>query len=395
MGPEISVCGTETRIPGPIVRINPHELSINDPDYYDYLYGHTLKLDKYPWVTKQFGVSRSTQGTVPHDLHRLRRSALSPFFSVAKVVQLGDVIITKIEKVCHLMRQHQVSRTPINMYSVYRAMAIDIISDYAMARSYNYLDRKDLGRPWIDMINNAAEAGILARHFGWFLPIMKSLPFKLTMVLFPDAAAALGVHRQNIEQVTTIKNAGPNVPYDEKNHPTIFYELLFKSHLPPQELDTDRVAQEGTLITVAGSETVGNSLTALHFHLLNNPTKLARLREELFQAMPDPSRIPTWQELKMLPYLTACIEETLRISAGVPYHLARMAPKQGLKFHEWHIPAGTPVGMSIYLMHRMNPAIFPQPDEFVPERWLGPDAKGLKRYLVPFAKGPRSCMGIE
>ncbi len=111
--------------------------------------------------------------------------------------------------------------------------------------------------------------------------------------------------------------------------------------------------------------------------------------------MPDPNRIPTWQELKKLPYLTACIEENLRITAGVPHRLARMAPKQGLRFHEWDIPAGTPVSMSIYLMHRRNPAIFPQPDDFIPERWLSPDAKILKKYLVPFAKGPRACLGIE
>lgn len=195
--------------------------------------------------------------------------------------------------------------------------------------------------------------------------------------------------------MTAIKTAGPNAFYDEKNHPTIFYELLFKSNLPQHELNIDRVAQEGTLVTVAGSETVGNSLTTLHFHLLNNPAKLARLREELVRAMPDAKHTPTWQELKKLPYLTACIEENLRISAGIPYHLARMTPKQGLKFQGWDIPPGTPVGMSIYLVHRMNPAIFPQPDEFIPERWLGPDAKRLKKYLVPFAKGPRQCLGIE
>ena len=195
--------------------------------------------------------------------------------------------------------------------------------------------------------------------------------------------------------MTAIKNAGPNAPYDEKNHPTIFYELLFRSRLPPRELDIDRVAQEGTLVTVAGSETVGNSMTALHYYLLANPAKLARLRTELVEAMPDPNCIPTWQELKKLPYLTACIEENLRISAGIPHRLARMAPKQGLKFHGWYIPAGTPVSMSIYILQRMNPKIFPQPDEFIPERWMGPDAKELKKYLVPFSKGPRQCLGVE
>ena len=81
------------------------------------------------------------------------------------------------------------------MYSAYRAMAIDVISDYAMARSFDFLDRDDLGRPWIDMIGNASEAGYLTRQFGWFLPLMKSLPHKLTMWLVPASAATLGVHK--------------------------------------------------------------------------------------------------------------------------------------------------------------------------------------------------------
>jgi hypothetical protein len=93
------------------------------------------------------------------------------------------------------MRQHQASKTPINMYSAYRAMAIDIISDYAMARSFDYLDRDDLGRPWIDMINHATEAAYLTCQFGWLLPVMKSLPFKLVKWLMPDAAAMLGIHK--------------------------------------------------------------------------------------------------------------------------------------------------------------------------------------------------------
>ncbi len=48
--------------------------------------------------------------------------------------------------------------------------------------------------------------------------------------------------------------------------------------------------------------------------------------------------------------------------------------------------------MTSTLMH-LNPAIFPSPHEFRPERWLN-DPR-LDRYLVPFSKGSRQCLGIN
>ena len=42
-----------------------------------------------------------------------------------------------------------------------------------------------------------------------------------------------------------------------------------------------------------------------------------------------------------------------------------------------------------------NPDIFPDPDQFKPERWLQPDSVKLEKYLVVFSKGPRSCLGIK
>ncbi len=50
---------------GPIVRINPFELHINDPEYYDELYsGGSKKRDKYGWAARLFGNSASMLGTI-------------------------------------------------------------------------------------------------------------------------------------------------------------------------------------------------------------------------------------------------------------------------------------------------------------------------------------------
>ena len=56
------------------------------------------------------------------------------------------------------------------------------------------------------------------------------------------------------------------------------------------------------------------------------------------------------------------------------------------------IPPGIPVSMSNIIQHQ-DPSVFPEPLEFRPERWLGEEAPD--RYLVPFSKGTRACVGMN
>jgi cytochrome P450 len=48
--------------------------------------------------------------------------------------------------------------------------------------------------------------------------------------------------------------------------------------------------------------------------------------------------------------------------------------------------------MSAYLQHN-DPAVFPDPAIFQPERWLGENGAGLDKYLVSFGKGTHGCIG--
>lgn len=87
--------------------------------------------------------------------------------------------------------------------------------------------------------------------------------------------------------------------------------------------------------------------------------------------------------------------ESLRLSNGVSTRLARVAPDRTTYFQDWEIPKGTHVGMTSTLIHQ-NPDIFAQPLEFIPERWLDPvERQKQERYLVPFTKGSRQCVGIK
>ncbi|KAF9258826.1 hypothetical protein L218DRAFT_876286, partial [Marasmius fiardii PR-910] len=53
----------------------------------------------------------------------------------------------------------------------------------------------------------------------------------------------------------------------------------------------------------------------------------------------------------------------------------------------------TIVGCAPYMVHS-NPTIFPEPDTFIPERWIGKNARQMENYLVAMSKDPRICLGV-
>jgi cytochrome P450 len=99
--------------------------------------------------------------------------------------------------------------------------------------------------------------------------------------------------------------------------------------------------------------------------------------------------------------MNAVVNEGLRKDYGVTSRLPRCAPDRDTKYGDIVIPRGTPVSMSIPDIHD-DPKLFPQPSSFLPERWLRderaermPDPAGLQRFLVPFSKGSRQCLGLK
>ncbi|KAF4420579.1 benzoate 4-monooxygenase [Fusarium acutatum] len=95
-----------------------------------------------------------------------------------------------------------------------------------------------------------------------------------------------------------------------------------------------------------------------------------------------------------LPYLQAVTNETLRMYPTIVAILPRVAEKD-TTVAGYHIPRGTVVGTQNYTIHRWERA-FPDPDNFLPERWLdNRDVDARKEAFVPFSVGPRRCIGVK
>lgn len=181
----------------------------------------------------------------------------------------------------------------------------------------------------------------------------------------------------------------------EKDEKQNIFRELYNGDLPQAEKTLPRLRDEGQTMIAAGQETSSFFLQQASYFILANPNINARLKAELIEAIPNPAAIPPLAKLEQLPYLHAVVQEVHRFSHGVVGRLERVSPDKPLTYKAWSIPPGTPISMTSLLQHR-DPSKFPDPMKFDPERWLTQgENERLEKYLVPFSKGTRQCLGIN
>jgi cytochrome P450 len=149
--------------------------------------------------------------------------------------------------------------------------------------------------------------------------------------------------------------------------------LMAARHDDGSPMSDAELRDELVTILGAGHETTATGLAWAVERLLRNPDVLARLRDSLADGD---------------EYLDATIKETLR-ARPVIVDVARKltAPKT---IGGYELPRGTFVMAAIAALHYRED-LFPDPEEFRPERFL--DGKADTYAWIPFGGGVRRCIG--
>jgi cytochrome P450 len=142
-------------------------------------------------------------------------------------------------------------------------------------------------------------------------------------------------------------------------------------------------------VLLASVHSTTTALTATLQFVLRHPQPRNKLIQELKAASGNTGPIHV-EELTKLPYLNAVIDESLRLFPPIPLLGPRVSP--GLELDGVYVSKGKEMLTSLYSLQR-NPQYFPQPDSFIPERWLEPNAVMQKAAFHPFSTGSRSCIG--
>ncbi|KAA1472086.1 cytochrome P450 [Dentipellis sp. KUC8613] len=157
---------------------------------------------------------------------------------------------------------------------------------------------------------------------------------------------------------------------------------------------------------IAGHETTAHTLCFTFALLALYPEQQERLHEDIQRHMPDPRKLPTYEEMGQFTWSMAVFYETLRmfppvccqtfdlgILVGIPKISAEdtsivigdaMGKKTAIP-----VPRGTDIVIHTPGLH-YNPRYWENPHEFKPERFLG---DWPKNAFLPFSAGARACLG--
>jgi cytochrome P450 len=212
-----------------------------------------------------------------------------------------------------------------------------------------------------------------------FLDITTNPRFLLPLLLVgPNRVRGISAFRKRIDRVDELiyreiaerRRAG-----DIEERDDVLSMMLGAHHEDGSPMSDEEMRDELITLLVAGHETTATSLSWAVERLVRHPEKLERLRDEASDGE---------------EYLTATIQETLRLRPVISIVLRKLT--EPVEIGGYELPAGISVAPSVYLVHR-NPEIYPEPDRFLPERFL---EKPPGTYTwIPFGGGVRRCLGAS
>ncbi len=163
-------------------------------------------------------------------------------------------------------------------------------------------------------------------------------------------------------------------------------------------LPVDEVVDHMIFLMMAAHDTITSSATSLVWLLARNPEWQTKLRAEAQvvtggAVTGGAGRPVAYEDLGRLELTEMAFKESLRLIPPVP-----STPRRAMKdftFGGYRIPAGTQVGISAAMVHKME-EFWPDPERFDPLRFLPAEvAKRHKYAWVPFGGGAHMCLGLH
>ncbi len=418
---------TEMHKKHPVIRVAPNTLSYGDVRAIKDIYGHNTPCLKDPSYVLFSGSHFHLADVIDRADHGRKRKVLSSAYAIKNLEEWEHKVADKMvrlmkhfDECCTApLRPGQRVPAPEDVNVDFRAwtnfFTLDTISDIGHSQSLGFLDRghsrmtanRTDGTSYeTDMrdclYQMARKQSLLIWPYAWY-------PFLNKVADVIPFYGRMGALHREWEGIPLELASQRLARYQRGEKLDDFFQALMEDKSSrPNNLEWGEIVAEVSIMLNAGSVTTAIAITNVMYQLLKNPECLRKVRAEVDAALDaeeeedrsaeapggdcyDDGVIP-YDRLKHLPYLRACLDESLRLFPPTVHGLLRSTPPGGMTIVDEYIPGGVSVMMSALTAHR-DPVVFPEPDSYIPERWLGESGKALQPYFLAFSAGARGCIG--
>lgn len=312
--------------------------------------------------------------------HTRKRKTVSHTFSTKSIGQFEQYMHHNLEMLASqwdkLSKQSNGGFYRMDSLNWFNYVAFDIIGDLAFGAPFGMLENgRDMAEvratpdspptyaPAIEVLNRRGEVSNAIGCLPQIKPYAKYIPDTFFTKGVEAVQNLAGIAIARVNQRLEAAERG------EINRVDLLARLMEGKDENGEKLGRAELTAEALTQLIAGSDTTSNTSCALLFHMLMHPGCVKKLQAELDEALPS-DEVPSFEQVKNLPYLDKVIQETLRIHSTSSQGLPRVVPPgPGVEICGHHFPQGTVLSVPAYTMHHSKEIWGKDADEFRPERW--------------------------
>ncbi|KAF5672002.1 cytochrome P450 monooxygenase [Fusarium heterosporum] len=363
---------------GPVVRVSPTEIGINDPEAVRVIQKVSGGFKKSAWYDK---TGPGMLGMRDSQKHSRRRRLLAHPLSNSSLPALEPLVRAKVDLAMEQMEKEYKRFGYADCYKWFSFMATDIIGDLTFGSSIRMLEQGKKSQYVEDLqavmptIHRRIELGVLF-NLMFLLPVPRIRKLLRTFQRINEYG------EESIRRLQLSQQAGSlNTPF--------FFEKIMNPKDKENALSGLEMQQEAAELMITGTDTTSNTLTYLVWSVLKSPDVRIKLEDEVAALSSNYKDA----DLVKLPYLNAAVKEALRLYGAASGSHERDVPRGGWEACGYLIPNTATVFTQAFSLHR-RPDVFTNPYKFDTDRWLSP-TPGMQDAYIPFGGGARICIGIH
>ncbi|XP_054845905.1 cytochrome P450 4V2 [Eublepharis macularius] len=324
---------------------------------------------------------------------RTRRKMLTPTFHFTILADFLEVMNEQASILVEKLEKH-VDKEPFDCFLYITLCTLDIICETAMGKNVGAQNNKD--SEYVQSVYRMSELVHQRQRTPWKWADLLYLLFKDGREHYKKLKI-LHNFTDNViaEKARELENQSDAISTGEQSGRKVrraFLDLLLNATDDDgKKLSYRDIREEVDTFMFEGHDTTAAAVNWSIYLLARYPEAQRKVHRELDEVFGDSNRHVTSDDLKKLRYLECVIKEALRLFPSVPFFARTLNEEYYIRGYK--IPKGTDVLIGVFALHR-DPEVFPEPEEFRPERFSAENSAGRHSYAyVPFSAGPRNCIG--